>query len=51
MMLDGSAHDKLFVLELNSMECFYCGNGKDRLVKFPLEETKVKKSVIRRVSE
>jgi serine/threonine protein phosphatase 1 len=51
MMLDGSAHDKLFVLELNSMECFFAGFGKDRLVKFPLEETKVKKSVVRRVDE
>ena len=50
MMLDGSAHDKLFVLELNSMECYFAGTGKDRLVKFQVEETKIKKSIIKRVT-
>jgi serine/threonine protein phosphatase 1 len=50
MMLDASMHDKLFVLELNSMECFYAGTGKDRLVKFQLAETEVKKPIIKRIS-
>lgn len=50
IMLDGSAHEKLFVLELNSMECFYAGLGKDRLVKFPVSETIIKKSLVKRVT-
>lgn len=39
IMLDGSAHGKLYVLELNSMECFSSSPGHDRLVKYNIKES------------
>lgn len=50
MMLDASAKDKLLVVEMNSMECFMAGTGKNRLVKLFLEEAKPNKSIIKRVT-
>lgn len=48
MMLDCSAKDKLLVVELNSMEAYWAENGKDRMVRVFLEETKVRPALVRR---
>lgn len=39
LMLDGSIKNKLFVAELNSLECFSASPGHDRLVKYHLKES------------
>ena len=51
MMLDASAKDRLLVVELNSMEAYYASSGKERLVKYHLQETRFKPPAFRRASE
>lgn len=51
LMIDGSAKNKLFILELNSMECFSASPGHDRLVKYKVVEAQPKPVVFRRVVE
>lgn len=48
MMLDCGAPKKLLVVELNSAEAFMAYPDKDRLVKFELEETALKKPAFQR---